>query len=444
MLVKPSKFNFRTYNDQNEILLANTYSGRMVKCATKKTEEVEKLLSAEQTETKSRLGMQLYERGILVDTNEDENQKIIGVQIARQAKSTLLLMILPTEQCNFRCAYCPESFGRGSMSKEVQDKVVDFVRKNIRHFSHLHVQWFGGEPLLEKEIIVALSKKFLDICADMKRGYSADITTNGYLLDYECFQELLSYCITNYQITLDGLKSSHNKLRALPDGGETYDTIVKNLTDIHCKTKSARFVINLRTNFTYDMLSEIPAYVDWFNQTFETDPRFLMMISQASDFGGEKVKGMKEQLISGKADQELFFKKLLESNIQAKDVRCLEHILQKGNMACYTGLRSFFLIDSHGNIRKCSCNLTDDVHNLLGNVTQEDKVRFDQYTNLRWSVPMQKETCEDCFLQPLCLSHRCPYKILALGHLPCPDAKWLMQYYLKIFDKANLFEYIEE
>lgn len=61
---------------------------------------------------------------------------------------TLRFIILPTEKCNFRCLYCYEDFKIGKMSLEVQDDIIEFVKRNVSDFTGVDIRWFGGEPLL--------------------------------------------------------------------------------------------------------------------------------------------------------------------------------------------------------------------------------------------------------------------------------------------------------
>jgi len=68
----------------------------------------------------------------------------------------LNLTILPTEQCNFRCFYCYESFKLGKMSKETSDSILKLVQKRASTLKILTIGWFGGEPLMAKDIVLSL------------------------------------------------------------------------------------------------------------------------------------------------------------------------------------------------------------------------------------------------------------------------------------------------
>ena len=286
-MLKPSMFNYTTYNDDGELLMLNTYTARMIKASAKTSGYVQNILNESSIDSEDALTAKLKAEGLLVDQDEDEKIKLQNLFLNIQSYSVLTLMILPTEQCNFRCGYCPETFEKGKMSESVQKAIVEYVRKNIALYTGLRIMWFGGEPLLEMDVIRNLSLQFKKICKTAKRSYSAHITTNAYLLSYDVFKELLDYNVLQYQITIDGFKETHDIQRPLINGGPTYETILKNLLDIKHHSKSGKFRIDLRTNFTKRMISTIPQYIDWFHSTFEGDKRFLLAVSLAGDFGGE-------------------------------------------------------------------------------------------------------------------------------------------------------------
>ena len=74
----------------------------------------------------------------------------------------------------------------------------------------MRVEWFGGEPLLCMDVIENLSKHFIDICRKAHKGYTAAITTNGYLLDLETFRKLDGGL---RKAIIDELKRKHSNYR---------------------------------------------------------------------------------------------------------------------------------------------------------------------------------------------------------------------------------------
>ena len=108
--------------------------------------------------------LKLYQNGFIVD--EETNEISIGETTKNDVVNYpgLMLTIMPTEDCSFRCVYCYEDHKKGKMSKTVQNSIIKFVQKNIRYYTELNVGWFGGEPLDALDVIENLSKRLIDIC----------------------------------------------------------------------------------------------------------------------------------------------------------------------------------------------------------------------------------------------------------------------------------------
>lgn len=103
---------------------------------------------------------ELVTRGYIINSNVDEFRKAeLLHQNTLSINSGLELILMPNEDCNFRCKYCYESFAKNFMTESVQQGIIKFLERNIHRYSSLHVSWFGGEPLTAIPIIERLSKK---------------------------------------------------------------------------------------------------------------------------------------------------------------------------------------------------------------------------------------------------------------------------------------------
>lgn len=146
----------------------------------------------------------LLKLGLIVDSDVDENVIYEAKLYDEIFDSKLQLTVFPTGKCNFNCPYCfetPQLFSRESMSKASQNALLKYIQKNIPYHRALHISWFGGEPLLSPEIIVRLSEKFIQICNTRHLPYSANMTTNGYLLNLDVFVMLYKLKVYDYMIT---------------------------------------------------------------------------------------------------------------------------------------------------------------------------------------------------------------------------------------------------
>jgi len=115
------------------------------------------------------------------------------------------------------------------MPEQVQRELLKFIERAAKMVRALRITWYGGEPLLAKEIIFELSKKIIAITEENKVGYSAGMITNGYLLSGEpgLVQKLQDSRVKSFQITLDGPPEAHNRRRVLRgNNGPTFDRIL--------------------------------------------------------------------------------------------------------------------------------------------------------------------------------------------------------------------------
>lgn len=205
----------------------------------------------------------LVKNRILVENEEDDLNRYISCVLKTQFDPTeVQATILTTRACNFNCVYCyelerPNIF----LSEDVEDSIVGFLFSNLK-MRHLHVSWYGGEPLLNFSSIERLSKRFLDSGVD----YSASMITNASLLDKEKADKLEILRIKALQITIDGTEEVHNSRRPLLGGGATFSTIIENVKYLLSVNKSVR--INIRVNIDKLNASNYHKVVAYLRQEF--------------------------------------------------------------------------------------------------------------------------------------------------------------------------------
>lgn len=274
-LIKPSFYNMFIKKD-NGFAIFNTRTGKMVRCFDESASIVEGYLERKCMEwvDDNQYIEDLYENGIMVDYELDEILEMEQKEEEAQFGNCLRLLLLPTEQCNFRCVYCYEKFERGRMSEMTQDAIIKYIEENIHKYRGLTVSWFGGEPMEAIDIIENLSVRMIDICKKNKKAYSAGITTNGYNLTLENLKKLKKLHVTEYQVTIDGLARVHDTQRVKRDGTPTFNVIINNLLEIKNHVKSSAITIVLRTNISKVMLEYMDEFCQMLNHYFVSDKRF--------------------------------------------------------------------------------------------------------------------------------------------------------------------------
>ena len=132
--------------------------------------------------------------------------------------------------CNLNCAYCFASQGkyhgeRALMSYEVGKRALDFLMENSGSRTNLEVDFFGGEPLMNWDVVKRLVKYARSVEKERGKNFRFTLTTNGMLID----DEVIEFCnreMSNVVLSLDGRKEINDATRVDYAGNGSYDRIV--------------------------------------------------------------------------------------------------------------------------------------------------------------------------------------------------------------------------
>ncbi|MEM8933961.1 MAG: radical SAM/SPASM domain-containing protein, partial [Acidobacteriota bacterium] len=145
----PSRYNIRAKAADGRLILWNTLSSAMNVFEASQAAQILPLLKRAGVEGE-RLGLIGYmvDRGYLVPRGGNEYRRF-QLAFGRQhyRPDHLELILLASEDCNFRCTYCYEDFRRGTMRPDVRASVRRLVERKLNGLRSLKISWFGGEPL---------------------------------------------------------------------------------------------------------------------------------------------------------------------------------------------------------------------------------------------------------------------------------------------------------
>ena len=132
--------------------------------------------------------------------------------------------------CNLNCSYCFASQGkyhgeRALMSFEVGKRALDFLIENSGRRTNLEVDFFGGEPLMNWEVVKQLVAYARTQEEPHHKKFRFTLTTNGMLIDDEVI-DFANREMSNVVLSLDGRKEIHDALRVDYAGKGSYDRIV--------------------------------------------------------------------------------------------------------------------------------------------------------------------------------------------------------------------------
>ena len=169
--------------------------------------------------------------------------------------------------CNLNCSYCFASQGkyhgeRAVMSLEVGKRALDFLIENSGSRRNLEVDFFGGEPLLNFEVVKELVAYARSIEKIHNKNFRFTLTTNGVLIDDDVI-DFANREMSNVVLSLDGRREIHDRFRVDYAGNGSFDKIVPKFQ----KLVNARDGKNyyMRGTFTHanpDFLEDIKVMLD--------------------------------------------------------------------------------------------------------------------------------------------------------------------------------------
>jgi uncharacterized protein len=177
--------------------------------------------------------------------------------IVPKIKPTLKSMCLNiAHDCNLLCEYCFASKGdfggnKELMSFETGKKAFDYLVDNSPGRRNLEVDFFGGEPLMNFDVVKKLVEYGRKIEKEKNKNFRFTITTNGMLLDEET-TKYINENFHNVVLSLDGRKEVNDNMRIDKGGKGTYDKIVPKFKNLVDKRKGKDYFI--RGTFTRENL----------------------------------------------------------------------------------------------------------------------------------------------------------------------------------------------
>ncbi|QIJ76028.1 SPASM domain-containing protein [Methylobacterium sp. NI91] len=344
-------------------------------------------------------------------------------EATRAAKGSLTLTIAPTMACNFACGYCFQGLNKPTkkMTPDVQDAIIDFVKAK-KDLKALSIVWYGGEPLMGRDSIFRLSDRLIAYCDKNKIAYSAGIVSNAWFLTAETAAQLHTRRVRWVQVTIDGDRDTHDKMRPLTSGGRTFDRILDNIEQALDETAMS---IQARVNVGVSNVERADAMLDDFA---------ARRLGQRGNFGVYFAPIEASTPESGSA----FTEKLSRAEFNRK-VLALEGKARQLGFAgiqtppsgfsgmCVAASNSGYVVAGNGDVHKC-WETAHDPSKRTGSIFEPEKLHESVNATL-WSqwTPFDNATCRDCKILPMCggfCAHRFIYADPEEAALPCPSWKW--------------------
>ena len=176
----------------------------------------------------------LAEQGMVIEEGDDE-RAIADIQSSLDPYLMAAYLIL-TDVCNLGCKYCfiegnfPENYQTSTMTWEIAKKGMDIFRKQARRDGLLDVWFYGGEPLVNKDLLFACAD-YLNEVEDPSK-LTLTIITNGTLITPEVAKRLAGYPNLAMSVSVDGPATVHDANRVFKSGGGSFAAVERGIRNL--------------------------------------------------------------------------------------------------------------------------------------------------------------------------------------------------------------------
>ena len=306
--------------------------------------------------------------------------------------------------CNLNCSYCFASQGkyqgdRALMSFEVGKRAFDFLIENSGTRRNLEVDFFGGEPLMNWDVVKQLVAYARSIEKEHNKNFRFTLTTNGILIDDEVI-DFLNKEMSNVVLSLDGRKEVNDHFRRDYAGNGSYDKIVPKFQKLVKAREGKNYYV--RGTFTHNN-------VDFTNDLFHmADLGFTELSMEPVVCPPDDPYALTEEDMPKIFEQyEILAKEMLKRKKEGRPFTFYHYMLDLKNGPCIykriTGCGSgteYMAVTPWGELFPCHQFVGDSKYSL-GNI-------YDGITNteiqdgFRSCNAYAREECKDCWARLYC------------------------------------------
>lgn len=198
---------------------------------------------------------------------KDSFETMAGALKAKTSGVIKALCLHIAHTCNLNCSYCFASQGkyhgeRALMSFEVGKRALDFLIENSGSRRNLEVDFFGGEPLMNFDVVKRIVEYARSIEKEKNKNFRFTLTTNGVLVDDDVI-DFANREMSNVVLSLDGRREVHDRYRVDYAGNGSWDKIVPKFQKFVAARGGKNYY--MRGTFTHanpDFLEDIKVMLD--------------------------------------------------------------------------------------------------------------------------------------------------------------------------------------
>ena len=345
--------------------------------------------------------IELKEAGALYTEDIYENY-IIDFKKRETVVKALCLHI--AHDCNLACKYCFAEEGeyhgrRALMSFEVGKKALDFLVANSGSRVNLEVDFFGGEPLMNWQVVTDLVTYGRSLEKTHNKKFRFTLTTNGILLNDEVM-EFVNKEMANIVLSIDGRKEVNDRMRPYRGGQGSYDTIVPKFQKAaESRNQTNYYVRGTFTHNNLDFAEDVKHLADLGFKQISVEP----VVAQP-----DESYALREEDIPGLLEEyDRLAIELLKRQKEGKGVNFFHFMIDLSGGPCVAKRLSgcgsgteYLAVTPWGDLYPCH-QFVGQEEFLMGNV-DEGITRPDIRDEFKTCNVYAKEKCRNCFAKFYC------------------------------------------
>lgn len=334
---------------------------------------------------------------------KDTYEAYIGA--VKQRKTVVKALCLHiAHDCNLACKYCFAEEGeyhgrRALMTYEVGRKALDFLIANSGNRRNLEVDFFGGEPLMNWQVVKDLVAYGREQEKLHDKHFRFTLTTNGVLLNDEV-QEFVNKEMDNVVLSLDGRKEVNDKMRPFRNGKGSYDLIVPKFQKLADSRNQERYYV--RGTFTRENLDFAKDVLHFADLGFEQ-----VSVEPVVGEDSESYSIKKEDLPQIFDEYDKLAQEMIRREKEGKGFQFFHFMIDLDGGPCVAKRLSgcgsgteYLAVTPWGDLYPCHQFVGEEAF-LMGNV-DEGIVKPEIADEFRGCSVYSKEKCKNCFAKFYC------------------------------------------
>jgi uncharacterized protein len=363
------------------------------------------------------LSAELRRGGFLIEPDEDELALIRERFWQARGRTPMVVTLTTTQDCNLGCYYCYESRSKDALQPRDIADVTRWTKERLVSSGKdsLHVDWYGGEPLLNREFLESASQELQRLCAELNVSYSASIISNGTRWPSDLHGFIRGNRIRQVQISFDGLKANHDKRRRYRKGylkdGESSSfeqavAVVDGLLDV--------VRVDIRFNTDRGNHGDLEGFVEFCKQRrwFEKPFPCVFQLARISDYS-ERSDFMSKTQISEDEFEAVRerARALVPDELNLDETTSRSTYPMPRTTVCAALATDSFVVGAEGNHYRCGLQVGEKKRAVITRGAERQEVKGPDFDWWDGFDPTLQPNCGRCSFLPICWGG-CPKKHL--------------------------------